>query len=705
MSWSRIEHDALRLDVVEGSLPTDLGGSYYFMTPAAHPGMGDEGCSAEWADRGSVINGDGMVVRVDLSSPGQATLSSKLVKTLDYWADVVTSTNDDLSWARFHDLGMMRASPLLGARDFANTALLPLPFSEGPTRLLCCYDAGRPVEIDPVTLDTIGPVGSTKSWTAEALGFLPFPPILSTAHPFFDPGTGETWMVNYGRSARSMLSSVPWGTDLRKFMRWIFGRLLAPIAEWIADEVADDVSWFEGLLRRALVGKSEAERQALLDAFAAEHRTSTSDTAPEVDGGLLPSDFLHLMRWTGSGDVQSIRLVDADGNDLKVEQSLHQIAATRHWIVIMDTCFDLRIEQFYSDPAPKDPRLERLLRELTASPQLDYSNLWFVRRSDVEAAIADGTNTAKASHVRLPLGSVHFLADFDDRGADDDDDVITMHVAHGVSLDIAEWVRAFDQLRTGGDDRAVVELQGMIASAVDQSRIGRWQIRPADGAIVASSLVADDSTWGIALYAGHQVPNWGPPMERFHETFWFTSGLWPDLMTDFIWRLYADQPDRLIPLDRVDQLLREGGTPSYLMRVATDPLTIADRYAYPLDTTPSSPQFIPSTQGGAGYLVTTVWTQTRGELWFFRADALQAGPVAKLASDALCFGFSMHACWLPAPTTAEAGLLDAAAAAGRDDETELLSRATRDPKVAALLRDHVLPAARDALSRTPRSST
>jgi hypothetical protein len=694
MSWSRVEHDALTLDVIEGALPSDLDGSYYFMTPAAHPGMGDEGCSAEWADRGSVINGDGMVVRVDLSTVGKAVVSSKLVKTLDYWADVVTATNPDLSWARFHDLGMMRASPLLGARDFANTALLPLPFADGPTRLLCCYDAGRPVEIDPVTLDTVGPVGSTKAWTAEALGFLPFPPILSTAHPFFDPSTGEAWMVNYGRSARSMLSSVPWSADLGKFMRWLFGRLLAPIAEWIADEVADDVSWFEGLLRRALVGKSEAERQALLDAFAAEHRTSTREAEDATDGGLLPSDFLHLMRWTGTGDVQSIRLVDEDGNDLKVEQSLHQIAATRHWIVIMDTCFDLRIEQFYSDPAPKDPRLERLLRELTASPQLNYSNLWFVRRSDVEAAIAGGTGTAKASHVRLPLGSVHFLADFDDRV--DGDEVITMHVAHGVSLDIAEWVRAFDQLRTREGDRAVVELQGMIASAVDQSRIGRWQIRPTDGAILSSSLVADDTTWGIALYAGHQVPNWGPPMEKFQETFWFTSGLWPDLMTDFIWRLYADQPDRLVPLERVDQLLRSGGTPSYLMRVATDPLAIVDRYAYPADTTPSSPQFIPSTKGGAGYLVTTVWTPTRGELWFFRADALQDGPIAKLASNQLCFGFSMHACWLPDPKPTDGARLDEAAFAGADDEAALLARATRDPKVAELVRNHILPAAHEA---------
>jgi hypothetical protein len=240
----------------------------------------------------------------------------------------------------------------------------------------------------------------------------------------------------------------------------------------------------------------------------------------------------------------------------------------------------------------------------------------------------------------------------------------------------------------------------MIASAVDQSRIGRWQIRPADGAIVSSSLVADDTTWGIALYAGHQVPNWGPPTERFHETYWFTSGLWPELMTDFIWRLYAEQPDRLIPLARVDELLRRGGTPSYLLRVATHPLAITDRYAYPWDTTPSSPQFIPSTSGGAGYLLTTVWTPTRGELWLFRADALHEGPIAKLASAQLSFGFSMHACWLPDPRPTAEDPANAHEVRVAPDAQAALVRAAQHPRIEAILREKVLPRAARAARAT-----
>ncbi len=691
LAWSRVEHTSLPLQVLEGTVPDDLHGSYYFMAPAAHPGMGDQGSSATWPTRGSVINGDGMVYRLDLDARPQLELSSKLIRTLDFYADEASATNKELEAFRFGDLGMMRASMLLGARNFANTALLPIgPFDAGG-RLLACYDAGAPVEIDPVTLDTLDPLGARADWRPEALGFLPFPPVLSTAHPFYDATDDSLWVVNYGRGLRSMLAgdraSAPslWSRVLRPAITWLAKRIEA--------DIEGDVEWLARVLRRTLLGYSNAR----------PHRSAPASAAPSApappSGGensppesMIPSDFVRLLRFRGDASPAALELVDSQGQPVAIEQSLHQIAATRHWVILMDTCFDLRIEQFYADPLPDHPEIERLLRALTAKQQLDESPLWLVERAAFESAVAAGEGRVSAVRARLPLGSVHFLADYDDT-----DDRLTLHVAHGVALDIAEWIRAFDQLRYVDDAAAAQELQGMISSEVDNSRIGRWVVDARSGAVLSSSLVSSQDTWGIALYAGEQLPCWGAPLERIEQVYWFTSGLWPELMSDFIWNLYADIPDREVELSSIDAMLKQGGVPSALLRVDTDPLAIVDVFRFPSGTTPSSPQFVPArvaepssnqasgrnNTGSTGYVFVTVWTAERAEIWVFRADALAQGPIARLGEPSLHFGFSMHACWLPRPTAT----LRKASPAG-----EILSEfKAKDPRVAEFLDKYVYP--------------
>ena len=77
-----------------------------------------------------------------------------------------------------------------GSPNCANTA--PLPWGD---RLFATWDAGRPVEIDPVDLRFLGEVGHRDDW-APALDAPVLPLVASTAHPVIDPDRDCLWTVS-----------------------------------------------------------------------------------------------------------------------------------------------------------------------------------------------------------------------------------------------------------------------------------------------------------------------------------------------------------------------------------------------------------------------------------------------------------------------------------------------------------------------------
>lgn len=79
-----------------------------------------------------------------------------------------------------------------GHTNAANTA--PLPWGD---RLFATWDAGRPVEIDPLTLGYLGDVGHRSEWLDLEVTPQPLlPMVLTTAHPVVDPDRDVLWTVN-----------------------------------------------------------------------------------------------------------------------------------------------------------------------------------------------------------------------------------------------------------------------------------------------------------------------------------------------------------------------------------------------------------------------------------------------------------------------------------------------------------------------------
>jgi carotenoid cleavage dioxygenase-like enzyme len=617
----RTELDAVPLSVVEGQLPPDLAGHLFVVAPVGTVATG----GLPYPRPTTIMNGDGMVFRVDFGG-GAAHVTSRLVRTWDQRADALTHEDDTLAALRFTTAGIARIG-LLGARNFANTAFQPFLGADGKPRLLVTYDAGRPWELDPQTLETITPVGARDEWRASALGPLPFPLFLSPAHPAFDPATGELFTANYVRSPASLLGLSASG--LFAGLPALLRKPLAMALDGLGDLLEGD-AFASLVVKLRELGIADALRTHVL-----EH------VAPEAVSGC------DVLRWDGEGKLARTRLVLADGSPVTIRQSIHQVAVTSAHVVLLDTGFKLGAAQLLNDPLPGEEQLDAVLRALLDEPQMTDTIFYVVPR----AALSDG-GIATAVRVVIPVESDHFVADYDE-----DAGRITVHVGHAPATDLAEWVRPYDKNHYTGAPGPAYAGGFLAVGAMDVGRLGRYAFDARTGQVVDSAVLADDQKlWAISLYAGEGFGGTDALPERIRSIFWGTEGAFPDLLTRYVYDLYKAYPHRVTPLANIAKLAAQGGRPACIVRLDTQSMTLADALVLPSGTMVSSLQFVarPGAQPGRddGWLLCMVFTQERPELWILDARNLSAPP-CKLASDSLVVGFSLHAAWLPslAPRT------------------------------------------------------
>ncbi len=619
LDTARTEHDDLTLDVVDGALPVDLRGHLFLVTPAntvsAAPGRLET----------TLMVGDGLVSRFDLS-PTRIGVTSCFPQTPDLMADRITHGDPSLELFRFVSSGLVRVG-LLGTRDFANTAFVPMPSPGAPTRMLLTYDAGRPIEIDPETLAYASPVGRRSEWRPEALPNAAFPVVLSPAHPAYDPRTRELFTVNYGRGVLNILETIPVVALLQAMPRWM-ARSFDVIATALGIDRA--YHWLEARLAR-ITTRVDRALEALLD----EHLPR-----------FVPDTFTDLIRWDGAGALERWRLVLPSGDEVSIAQSIHQVAVTRDHVVVLETGFKIGLQSGYDDPVPSGDLVERTVRAIVTRAQLPVTTLYVVPRAALRADAEvgeDGVRRVTCRAVTFPLESDHFVADYDDAGGR-----ITVHLAHSPATDLSEWIRPYD---VSAYDRAPIapELHGMLAvGAMDVGRFGRYVIDAAEGEVLESHVLADEQTsWALALYAGAGLNTEAELPERIEQIYWCSEGCFPELLTEFVFELYEKYPHRLTSLDAILGM-GEGGRPSAVHRIDTRTMTIADRFVLPEGTMAGSLQYVPRGDGPTdGYLVGTMYTPSRTELWIFDAADLAGGPRCRLAHPDLKLGFSLHTAWLP----------------------------------------------------------
>ncbi len=154
--------------VVEGEIPGELNGTLYRNGP-----------NPQFAPRGRYhwFDGDGMIHAF--------TLSDRKVHYRNRWVRTQRFTMErDAGEALFGGLNDLNASDPRAQGIFPNAANTNIIVHAG--KLLALWEAGPPHELDPHTLDTIGPY----DFGGKLLGPM-------TAHPKIDPETGELLFFGY----------------------------------------------------------------------------------------------------------------------------------------------------------------------------------------------------------------------------------------------------------------------------------------------------------------------------------------------------------------------------------------------------------------------------------------------------------------------------------------------------------------------------
>lgn len=188
-----------RLEVIEGAWPTDIDGAVHVVGPDKRsPG-------------GHWFAAMGLLEKIHLRPDrhGRILVQHRHVETR------IARIRRRAPWL-FKLVEFMELSPF-GVTNMANTSLQPI---DG--RLFVGYDAGRPIEVDPETLDHITPVGGNDEWFQALPGVLE-PLVAVAAHPAADHDEKTLYFLNYTQV------SAP-GTAAESYLaRW---RLDGPVERW-----------------------------------------------------------------------------------------------------------------------------------------------------------------------------------------------------------------------------------------------------------------------------------------------------------------------------------------------------------------------------------------------------------------------------------------------------------------------------------------
>jgi len=650
-------HQPLELTIKEGlterevELPLDLQGHVFIVGPAGS--VDSEECkdskyvvkptSDGWT---SAFNGDGMIYRLDFGE-GKASLSTRLVKTPCYYADAATHNNPDYGF-KFRNFGLARLSLHLGFRNRLNTAFLPMRFSHQNERLLITWDVGRPYEIDPRSLALVAPVGWNQDWYSlvkmRITEAFPFPLIMTTTHPCFDPNTDEMFTVNAGKSLHTIL--------------WL-SRLLIYNFEQIQEFLAKIPC--KRLIKTIIQGTHIV--------FHKFKQFLIFLTPILRFFGFKSNDFVYLIRWDGNsvGGLQKWEVLLPNCVPIRIEQSMHQMGLTKDYIVLVDTAFKIVVEDLlpkFKNKKNWSKAAQSIARQFLSYPQLPYVNAYIVARSDLKP----GVSSVKAVPVKISPEMAHFLVDYDNP-----DDKITLHAAYGCAADPAEFIHLIDH--SIYDDPQITEnlrqLAGMVPAPMDVSRLGCCVIDVKSGTYEQALVSVEESceyTWNLAIYAYRDEM----PVEQLQHIYWNSWGCWQEILSKFIFNMYKKYDNRTISVEEICDIISKG-KPANLCREDIErteegvKLKISDNYNFPPGYFGNSPQFVPRAgKVGAteGYIVCVVlytdnlisqssndalktkdWSNNT-EIWIFNAENLQQGPLYRLSHSKLNIGITVHSTWL-----------------------------------------------------------
>lgn len=577
-SRDELDPERAKLQIVEGKLPDDLYG-HLFMAAALPYGDGTP-----------VINGDGMIYRFDFDGAG-VRLKTRIAKTPCYYADQATTRNNQYKKYAFHNAGLTRLG-LLGSRNQVNTAFLPL----NERRLLVTFDAGRPYEIDPETLELLTPVGANHEWIAgvpQVIARGPFPTFFSVAHPSFDAHTGEIFTVNY----RNLISQLP-----------------QPIT-WGVRKLIKNFGDFTDLIRWKGEGELERWRLELPDGSPVTIKQSLHQIGITQDYVVLMDAGFRIEL----GQILSLFLINTVGKGIHVPDLIERFVFSRF---------------------------------LPSRRQLPYTILYIVCRADLQrGGSVEEPRRLQARKVVFEPEAAHFIIDYENPSG-----CIRLHLAHNCAWDATEWLHKGSKPACSSVPIRQ-DLHGMIVGPMDINLLGRYIIDGESGTVLKSQKISDPKyTWSPSLYTQCADKTSG----QIESIYWSSWGFSWELLTKRIYKSYKDYKHREIPLEKLPTEAQPVGLlhlDAASMQIVDGYQLPAGRF---VSSPQFVGRRESKGGSNDGYIVCVVLSDdestpevSKDEVWIFDAAKLAQGPVCRLEFrskpelPSFSFGLTLHTTWLP----------------------------------------------------------
>lgn len=712
---NRKEITDVKLNVIQGSLPSDLHGYVYLMSQCGTVNSGgypfpktiDGKRNGEYGS--PVLNGNGMVFLFDLSSSGQVSVSSRITRSASYYADnalreggPAREDKDFKNW-EFKNMGISRMSMFLGPVNYANTAVIPVNFkNDSGVSILATYDTGRPLKLDPLSLEMITPIGYNKEWDSSFPRFMqaPLPMFENTAHPTWDPVEKVLYSVNFTKSAETEMSR----TFLYELMRRDKVLLFKEIFE-----IAKDYKEHKSTEKDIDVIKEKAIDQ--INKLMEEKRSVKTKKKKKrwwqkilqflfgwIQKITETKDSVHLIRFDGEGELKRWQLRDESGKPLRIYQCMHQTSVTKDHVVLMDSSFKFAFDLLINNPFPHEPIIDELIRDLSAKTILPSTQVWIVKKSDLvegkESAIAyavkgqpiDGLSNEPDGGI--PMECVHFTAEYDEPNGQ-----ISFYTAHNNSTCLAEWIREYDINYFTQQPYDDSDISNYSVGQLSLSSVGKYVVDTRTKSFVpgANAVLREKgnlppvseleggplknvgpNTWGIGLYGCRDMISPTKTQSKIDNLFFVSFGTQPSLLTQFVHNLYAkEDQNRVMPLEEV-LAYTKCGIPQSLISIETAGMTIEDHFEFEWGVFPMSVQFIPlpsptperpSGKDGYIWIVGKALVQKNGaytyqsQVLIFEAWNVSQGPVCTLAADDFNPCTCLHITWLEVVDTLQSGYL------------------------------------------------
>jgi len=382
---------------------------------------------------------------------------------------------------------------------------------------------------------------------------------------------------------------------------------------------------------------SESAGEVMGNLFAAYSNSHVVYTDREKDETFLVSyqyrqptgeHPVKLIRWDGYNDFEGWMVVDENGEEIEIKQSIHELVFTRDYILLADTAFVAGTEM--------------LTPWVNAPLPYEKTVVYLVDRRDLKP----GVKTVTAKRVEVDEPCIHLIPEYENPN-----DKITVYMLHTPATNTAEILRSGDRDLNGQLFPEHLTGYGTLP-VLDLSSVGKHIINAVKSAVEKSEYIAEmPYCWGPYLYAymGRQVKPYNG-----QDLFVMFKGFSKDMLPERIFNAYKDVKNRRVAID--DMIGGQGiQHNNSICRISTGNFAIVDAYVFPDRVLLYTIACLDSkNDAGVGYVIAGVVTdQAAGEkssgheYWLFDAENLAQGPICKLGHESLNNSTLFHTVYIP----------------------------------------------------------